>query len=62
MFVSALMRRAVAVSEDDAGLADDPADGGVGVAFLAAFPFDEDGAAVGGEGDVGLAEAFHDCR
>ena len=37
------MRRAVAVSENRSGRADDPADGGVGVAFLAAFPFDEDG-------------------
>jgi hypothetical protein len=43
------MRRAVSVSEDDAGFADDPADGGVGVAFLSAFPFDEHGAALGGE-------------
>jgi hypothetical protein len=60
MEVSALMRRAVAVAEDDAGFADDPADGGVGVAFLGAFPFDEDGAALGGEGDAGLAEAFEE--
>ena len=49
------MRRAVPVSEDDAGFADDPADGGVGVAFLGAFPFDEHGAALGGEGDAGRA-------
>lgn len=49
MPVSALMRRAVPVSEDDAGFADDPADGGAGVAFLRADPFDEDGAALGGE-------------
>ena len=57
---SALMRRAVPVSEDDAGFADDPADGGAGVAFLRADPFDEDGAALGGEGDAGLAEAFEE--
>ena len=31
------------MSEYDAGFDDDPADGGVGVAFLTAFPFVEDG-------------------
>lgn len=60
MFVSALMRRAVPVPEDGSGFADDPADGGAGVAFLRAFPFDEDGAALGGEGDAGLAEAIEE--
>jgi hypothetical protein len=60
VLVSAFVRRAVAVAEDDAGLADDPADGGVGVAFLAAFPFDEDGAALGRQGDAGLTEAFEE--
>lgn len=42
------------MSEDDAGFADDPAYGGVGVAFLGAFPFDEGGAALGGEEDAGF--------
>lgn len=60
VIVSALMRRAVPVSEDDAGFADDPADDGAGVAFLAALPLDEDGAALGGEGQAGLAEAFEE--
>lgn len=48
------MRRAVPVPEDSAGFADDPADGGEGVAFLGALPLDEDGAALGGEGEAGL--------
>ena len=48
VFASAFMRWAVSVSEDGSGFADDPADGGVGVAFLASGPFDEDGAALGG--------------
>lgn len=56
MFVSALIRRAVPVSEDDAGFDDDPADGGVGVAFIGAFSFDEHGAALGGEGDAAGGE------
>jgi hypothetical protein len=57
-FFSAFMRRAVPVSDDGSGFADDLADGGAGVAFLRAIPFDEDGAAFGGEGDAGVAEAF----
>lgn len=44
--LSALMRRAV--PEVCAGLADDPAEGGVEVAFFGAFPFDDNGAALGG--------------
>lgn len=59
MEVSALMRRAVPVPEDGSGFADDPAEGGAGVAFLRADPFDEDGAALGGEGDTGRGR---DCR
>jgi len=54
------MRRAVPVPEDDAGFADDPADGGAGVAFLGAVPRDEDGAAFGGEGEAGLVEGFEE--
>jgi hypothetical protein len=54
--VSTLMRRAVSVSEHRSGFADDPADSGVGGAFLGAFPFDENGAALGGEGDAGGEE------
>jgi hypothetical protein len=46
---SALMRRAVPVPEHRSGFANDPADDGERVAFLGAFPFDEDGAALGGE-------------
>ena len=36
LFLSALMRRAVPVSEDCSGFADDAAEGGVGVVFLRA--------------------------
>lgn len=50
MFVSALMRRLVPVPEHRPRFAHDPADNRAAVAFLGAFPFDEDGAAIGGEG------------
>lgn len=54
--VSAFVWRAVAVPEGGSGLADDPADERSAIAFLGAFPLDEDGAALGGKGDAGLPE------
>ena len=46
------------MAEDGAGFADDPADGGMGVAFLGADPLDEGGAALGREGETRLFEPF----
>jgi hypothetical protein len=37
--ISVLVRRAVSVSENDSGFANNPADGGVGITFFGAFPF-----------------------
>lgn len=56
--VLALMRRAVSVSEDGSGFADDSAEDGVGVVFLAADPLDEDDAALGGKEDAELAACW----
>jgi hypothetical protein len=50
MFISTFMRRAVSMPQHRPGSADDPTDGGAGFAFLRSDPFDEDGAAIGGEG------------
>ncbi len=52
MIVSTLMRRAVPVFQHSSGFANDPVDGRMGIAFFGAFPFDQDGAAFGGEGDA----------
>ena len=57
---SVFMRWAVAMCKLNSGFADDPADGRMRVAFFGAFPFDEDGAAFGGEGDA-AGEEIGDC-